>query len=909
MPKEGSRDNTDNPLSELAIGRRDVLKFTGVGAVGPAAYAATARAQNGLDVNIRQVNRPDFPEVSVFATVQNSAGDTITDLTKSDFSVSETRQSVTSTQAIETLSQPEEDIAGNISTSVVIDKSGSMGTGSRMQNAIDGGKRFVQEFGSGDEGLLIAFNESPDIRERWTTSESDLTSAIEGITSGGSTGLFDAVRTAANEAAPRTDQDRIGRSAVIVLADGQDNASSATLTEAIETASQANVPIYTIGLGNTINGSNLQQLATETGGRYYRSADGSDLASIYNDIAESITSEYKITYVTNDDTTDGKEREVRVEAASNGDSGFDTEFYEEPCAPLPTASFDFSPEAVVEGQEVSFDGTASQPNGGNLVSYEWDFNNDGSVDATGETVTHTYTKPGSYNINLTVEKTCGATDVEVKPIVVADEPVSVVDVTTNAPITEGETLEAEIELKNTQFDKENRSVVLQDFDGDTADAEPVQVGRGESLTITLEWDTEVGDAGTDDITIRVSDIAVKEEITIETAQEFVRAKNEKRDLATEIQTISAGLDETNAVNTLLTAITDDVQKNDLSKDTGIEAVERLSLGETATVRALEVSGPEPTPNGVVDIDLTRRMVQVPVEIGVSLILSKIALKKRLGGKLESLDPDNFDNMDAEDVNKLLGIIQGIDFSALAKETAGLFLPDEEVNTAVNKCEEIAYDIIDDIDAGLLETGADIKEAMEDYYEGFLEEVAERTLRPLLEDGINTPTDFGDIEGLEDDLSQLNDAMSVDSLQNGIDGSLSGAEQAFDEGQEAIETKAENAKSTMETLDEAADYFTLLGHIPTVIDWVGDLIEQANSEDVESQSVTLGAIITAVAAIEAKLAAIGTAVQGSGAVLGLFGLWQIRRAHGTTINEIVAGDPDPGLFSLEQPDTAVGTKKR
>ncbi|MCC5789963.1 MAG: PKD domain-containing protein [Opitutales bacterium] len=68
------------------------------------------------------------------------------------------------------------------------------------------------------------------------------------------------------------------------------------------------------------------------------------------------------------------------------------------------------PEGVAEatpslGQfplEVSFDGSASQDPDGEIVLYEWDFTNNGSVDATGVTVAHTYPDPGIYTARLRV---------------------------------------------------------------------------------------------------------------------------------------------------------------------------------------------------------------------------------------------------------------------------------------------------------------------------------------------------------------------------------------------------------------------------------------------------------------------------------------------------------------------------
>jgi PKD repeat protein len=70
---------------------------------------------------------------------------------------------------------------------------------------------------------------------------------------------------------------------------------------------------------------------------------------------------------------------------------------------LPAPFFIFSPSEPAIGQQVTFDASASyapgEP-GGTIDQYLWDFG-DGS-DGTGVIVTHTYDKPGSYSVKLTV---------------------------------------------------------------------------------------------------------------------------------------------------------------------------------------------------------------------------------------------------------------------------------------------------------------------------------------------------------------------------------------------------------------------------------------------------------------------------------------------------------------------------
>jgi hypothetical protein len=71
-------------------------------------------------------------------------------------------------------------------------------------------------------------------------------------------------------------------------------------------------------------------------------------------------------------------------------------------APASDADFSWSPVSPVVGEEVLFQGTAS---GSEPLSYEWAFG-DGNF-GSGQSVTHTYAEPGSYDVVLTVTNACG----------------------------------------------------------------------------------------------------------------------------------------------------------------------------------------------------------------------------------------------------------------------------------------------------------------------------------------------------------------------------------------------------------------------------------------------------------------------------------------------------------------------
>ena len=84
----------------------------------------------------------------------------------------------------------------------------------------------------------------------------------------------------------------------------------------------------------------------------------------------------------------------------------------------PTASFTADPTSGVAPLEVSFNGSNSSDSDGTIVSYVWDFK-DGNT-GTGQTINHTFSSTGSYNVELTVTDDKGATDSAAKAITITD---------------------------------------------------------------------------------------------------------------------------------------------------------------------------------------------------------------------------------------------------------------------------------------------------------------------------------------------------------------------------------------------------------------------------------------------------------------------------------------------------------
>ncbi|HZK11279.1 MAG TPA: PKD domain-containing protein [Atribacterota bacterium] len=82
----------------------------------------------------------------------------------------------------------------------------------------------------------------------------------------------------------------------------------------------------------------------------------------------------------------------------------------------PTAFFTIIPISGVAPLEVSFDASYSSDPDGTIVSYAWDFK-DGNT-GTGQSINHTFSSAGSYNVLLTVTDDEGASDLDTKTIIV-----------------------------------------------------------------------------------------------------------------------------------------------------------------------------------------------------------------------------------------------------------------------------------------------------------------------------------------------------------------------------------------------------------------------------------------------------------------------------------------------------------
>ncbi len=275
----------------------------------------TAFAQSDMQVRITQVDNSNFPSVTVYVSVTNSAGEPV-GVDPSTIQISENN----------TLMQPtdirggEDGQAEPLTTMLVIDISGSMDKNNKLKAAKDAATAYVTQMRAGDQAGLMTFDTDTYYVQPITTDIAALSRAINGLQTGGDTAMFDALIDAENALGGVS-----GRKSIIVLADGLDNRSTSTVDTVIEQIGPSGLTISTIGFGDASTASQsgldetaLNSVAERSGGLYSFAADSQALSALYQQYGRTLQSEYAITYVSPATLRDGINRNLNVSLSAIG---------------------------------------------------------------------------------------------------------------------------------------------------------------------------------------------------------------------------------------------------------------------------------------------------------------------------------------------------------------------------------------------------------------------------------------------------------------------------------------------------------------------------------------------------------------------------------------------------------------
>jgi VWFA-related protein len=278
-------------------------------------------------------NLPTFKSnvnvVNLFFNVKDKKGGLIPNLKKDDFEVTEDGKS----QAIKYFSaesnQP-------LTLGILIDSSASQEHVLALEKEV--GSQFLREIiQPKDMAFVISFDVTVDLLQDFTSSSHDLSAALTRakVNTGGGGGvmpglgggpfptssnpkgtlLYDAIYLASNDKLAR----EVGRKAMIILTDGEDQGSQMKMRDSIEAAQKADTICYVLEIADRgfiyqgFGEGEMRKLAEQTGGRVIDVGNKPEkLRQAFEQIANELRSQYNIGYTPTNTKLDGTFRKVEL---------------------------------------------------------------------------------------------------------------------------------------------------------------------------------------------------------------------------------------------------------------------------------------------------------------------------------------------------------------------------------------------------------------------------------------------------------------------------------------------------------------------------------------------------------------------------------------------------------------------
>jgi VWFA-related protein len=238
-----------------------------------------------VQVSLQRLDVSRLPDIDLYFTVADESGKSVIGLTDREIAV-------LCDGAVQPVVSLQSAIRGGESLAAVLlfDRSGSMKTA--VDRAKDAAAGFIRRLSVDDQIAVVSFDQTIKVDLPLTTDKAAGEAAVRAILPGENTALFDAVR----EGLLQTGGAATKRLALIILSDGMDTRSRATLEEAAAEAKAQGVAVFSIGLGDKVDAAKLEALAAATGGRYFAASRAEDLLILYQTIGEQLQNQYRLTF-------------------------------------------------------------------------------------------------------------------------------------------------------------------------------------------------------------------------------------------------------------------------------------------------------------------------------------------------------------------------------------------------------------------------------------------------------------------------------------------------------------------------------------------------------------------------------------------------------------------------------------
>jgi VWFA-related protein len=256
--------------------------------------------------------RSDTRLVVLHASVTDKKGKLLTNLGQGAFKVFENGQA----QQVKLFRR--EDVP--VSLGIIIDDSGSMM--SKRARVEAAALDLVRESNPQDEVFIVNFNDEAFLDVPFTNDIKKMEQGLARIDSRGGTAMRDAVSMSLDYIRDKAKKDK---KVLLVITDGNDNASNTTLEKVVARANQSDTLIYSIGLFTdeerheaTKAKRALNELTAATGGLSFYPKDVGEVQELAGEVARDIRNQYTIAYTPAVQALDGSYRQIKVTVDAPG---------------------------------------------------------------------------------------------------------------------------------------------------------------------------------------------------------------------------------------------------------------------------------------------------------------------------------------------------------------------------------------------------------------------------------------------------------------------------------------------------------------------------------------------------------------------------------------------------------------
>ena len=244
-----------------------------------------------VDLNIVQIDTSEFPNITVYFSLEDEAGNFIENVQSDQIKVLESNNKEWAEMEGNVRFSEKDD--SQRSVAMVMDTSGSMDA-SISQLCWAAQELLAQMQGGNYNVSLTTFSNTWNTLFDYTNNISAVSNQLNSLYASGGTALYDTLENSLYQAINQQ-----GQKYILAFTDGIDNQSSITKDELISLAEYYHVPIYIIAAMEEGYGTyEMEEIARESGGEFYSIYSMDSLYDVYYEIFQLQENLYSFEYIT-----------------------------------------------------------------------------------------------------------------------------------------------------------------------------------------------------------------------------------------------------------------------------------------------------------------------------------------------------------------------------------------------------------------------------------------------------------------------------------------------------------------------------------------------------------------------------------------------------------------------------------